>query len=96
MAAYTLSPQAQQSLTQISTYTLENFGRAQQKKYLTMLRNRMREAAKQPHKGRERADIKLGYFSIQAEKHHIYYRLSETRIEVIDVLHQTMEPHLHL
>ncbi len=96
MPGYITSPQAQRSLTQISVYTLDNHGRAQQKKYLTMLRNRMRKAAKQPQRGRERPDIKPGYFSIQTEKHNIYYRITDARIEIIDVLHQSMEPRLHL
>lgn len=96
MSRYVLSPQAQKSLVQISRYTLENFGEQQRKKYLRMLRNRIRVAAKNPQKGKERSEIKTGYFSIQAEKHHIYYRIRDTHIEIIDVLHQSMEPKLHI
>lgn len=96
MAKYLLSPQTQHSLVQISDYTLNNFGRQQQKNYLKMLRERMRAVAKRPEKGRDRCDIKAGYYSIQAEKHHIYYRIRDTHIEIIDVLHQSMEPKLHI
>jgi len=56
----------------------------------------MRAASKNPDKGQERSDIKDGYYSIRAEKHHIYYRVRDTHIEIIDVLHQSMEPGLHL
>jgi len=96
MSRYVLSPQAQKSLVQISRYTLENFGELQRKKYLRMLRNSIRVAAKNPQKGKERSEIKTGYFSIKAEKHHIYYRIRDTHIEIIDVLHQSMEPKLHI
>ena len=96
MANYLLSPQAQQSLVQISQYTLDSFGERQKKSYLKMLRDRMRAAAKSPEKGKERGDIKPGYYSIQAERHHIYYRIRDTHIEVIDVLHQSMEPKTHI
>ena len=96
MATYFLSPQAAKSLAQISAYTLRNFGRQQTTKYLKMLRERMRDAAANPLRGRERHDIKQGYCSIQAEQHHIYYRMGEAQIEIIDVLHQSMEPNLHL
>ncbi|MEL7044327.1 MAG: type II toxin-antitoxin system RelE/ParE family toxin [Pseudomonadota bacterium] len=96
MPGYILSPRAQRSLTQISSYTLDNYGRGQQKKYLSMLRDRMRKAAKEPQQGRERPDIKSGYFSIQAGKHNIYYRITDARVEIIDVLHQSMEPRLRL
>ena len=66
------------------------------KKYLKMLRDRMRTAAKNPDKGRDRSEIKPGYYSVRAEKHHIYYRIRDTHIEIIDVLHQSMEPKRHI
>ena len=96
MTNYLLSPQAQQSLIQISQYTLDNFGERQKKSYLKMLRDRMRAAAKNPERGKERDDIKTGYYSVQAEKHHIYYRIRDSHIEIIDVLHQSMAPKMHL
>ena len=96
MAKYLLSPQAQQSLVQISQYTLDNFGERQKKRYLKMLRDHMRAAAKNPEKGKVRGDIKTGYYSLQAEKHHIYYRIRNSHTEIIDVLHQSMEPKIHI
>jgi len=95
MSQYLLSSQAQQSLIQISQYTLEIFG-PRQKNYLRMLRDRMRAAVKNPEKGRQRSEIKAGYYSVQAEKHHICYRIRDPHIEIIDVLHQSMEPKIHL
>lgn len=96
MAKYILSPQAQNSLKQISRYTLDNHGERQRKTYLRMLRSKMLSAATNPHIGKERSDVKMGYFSIQAEKHHIYYRIRDTHIDIIDVLHQSMEPKLYI
>lgn len=96
MSRYLLSPQALKSLTQISNYTLENFGERQRTKYLNALRKTMRAAAANPQKGRKRDDIKQGYYSVPAEKHHIYYRIRGTHIEILDVLHQSMAPDLHL
>lgn len=96
MAKYILSPQAQASLKQISRYTLKNHGEQQRRAYLKMLRTKMRSAAKDPLKGKDRSDIKAGYFSLQAEKHHIYYRIRDTHIDIIDVLHQSMAPTLHI
>jgi len=96
MPKFILSPEALKSLEQISSYTLENYGQQQKKTYLRMLRDRMHLAAKNPDKGKERSDIKEGYHSIRAEKHHIYYRVRDTHIEIIDVLHQSMEPSLHI
>ena len=96
MPKFLLSPEALESLEQIRDYTMENYGLQQKKAYLKMLRGRMRLAAKTPENGKERSDIKEGYYSIQAEKHHIYYRIRDTHIEIIDVLHKSMEPGLHI
>lgn len=96
MPNYVLSPQAQQSLLQISKYTLENHGRQQKQIYLRMLRERMRGAAKNPRQGQARGEIKEGYYSLRAERHNIYYRVRDTHVEIIDILHQSMEPKLHL
>lgn len=96
MPRFLLSPQAEKSLSQISSYTLKNFGERQRKKYLSMLRKEMRAVAADPKKGRRRNDIKPGYLSVSVEKHHIYYRISDAHIEIMDVLHQSMEPNFHL
>ena len=96
MANYSLSPQAQQSLRQIADYTFGNYGQRQNRKYLKLLRDRMQAVANNPTQGRNRSDIKIGYYSIQAEKHHIYYRLRASHVEIIDVLHQSMEPKRYL
>ena len=96
MSRYTLSPQAQNSILQIAEYTLENYGKVQRKKYLGLLRDKMRLVAKSPAMGKERPEIKAGYYSIRAEKHFIYYRIADSGIEIIDVLHQAMEPRLHI
>lgn len=96
MARYVLSPQALVSLQQISTYTLQNFGRRQQKAYLANLRQTMRALARNPGLGRDRSEIKHGDFSMPTGKHNIYYRVLDSHIEVIDVLHLSMEPQRYL
>ena len=96
MPKYVLSPEAKKSLSQISNYTLNNHGETQRKKYLKSLREKMRLISKSPDLGLKRDEIKEGYYSIFVEKHFIYYRINETQIEIIDVLHQSMEPRLHL
>lgn len=96
MGKYVLSPQAQQSLKGIRAYTLENFGDKQTRRYLQQLRNRMNALADQPHLGKQRDDIKAGYHSYHEGSHMIYYRIRDTHIDIIDVLHQRMDPARHL
>lgn len=97
MPKYILSPEAKKSLRQIGNYTLKNYGTEQKKKYLKMLRDSMQKAANAPEaNGTARDEIKAGYYSIFAGKHTIYYRIKPTHIDIIDVLHQRMEPTKHI
>jgi len=94
---YVLSPQARDSLKGIRAYTLKTYGKKQTNVYLSQLRDAMRRAAKRSGDvGTSCDDIKKGYFFVRAGKHHIYYRISDSHIEIIDVLHQRMEPTLHI
>ena len=95
--SYTLSPQAQIRLRQIRDYTLKNYGAAQNTVYLAMLRDKMRIIAQDPVKhGKMRDDIRRGIYSIKADKHVIFYRIRETEVQIIDVLHQAMDPARHI
>lgn len=97
MSKYLLSPNAKKHLKEIRDYTRENYGEQQKKSYMKMLKGKMQQAAKSPDKvGVDRSDIKLGYYSIRADKHHIYYRIHDTHIDIIDVLHQSMDPSRHI
>ncbi len=96
MAKYVLSPQAQQSLKDIRAYSLETFGNQQTRRYLQQLKDRMNRLADQPNLGKQRGDIKAGYRSYPERSHTIYYRIRDTHIDIIDVLHQRMDPHRHL
>ncbi len=96
MSRYVLSPAAQDSLKQIREYTQENFGKQQTIIYLTKLHDRMQYLADSPAQGMLRNDIKAGYYSHFEGSHTIYYRIRDTHIDIIDVLHQSMEPTRHL
>lgn len=97
MPQFILSPQAQKRLKQIRDYTLKHYGNRQKKLYMTMIRDKMHQAACNPiSEGRARDEIKPGYYSIRAEKHYVYYRVRDAHIDVIDVLHESMEPNRHI
>jgi toxin ParE1/3/4 len=96
MSKYVLSPAAQESLINIKNYSTKTFGKKRTRVYLSSLRNRMKELSVAPFIGLERDDIKKGYLSYYEGSHTIYYRITQTHIEIIDILHQSMEPSLHL
>ena len=96
MVKYVLSPAAQKSLLNIKVYSIKTFGKRRTTAYLKALRDRMRVLSESPLTGIARNEIKKGYYSYFEGSHTVYYRISETHIDIIDILHQSMEPATHL
>jgi len=96
MGKYVLSPEAQNSLREIKHYSLKNFGKRQTTIYLKKIQNCMQKLADNPAIGIERPEIKQGYYSKFTGSHTVYYRISDNHIAIIDILHQSMEPKLHI
>lgn len=94
--AYILSPNAQESLRNIKAYSLEQFGTEQTTSYLKLIEKKLRMIAESPDIGLNRKEIKKGYFSFLAGSHMIFYRKATKHIEIIDILHQSMDPYRHL
>ena len=96
MSKYLLSPEAQKSLLNIKTYSVKTFDKKRTTIYLKALRDRMRALSESPLMGIARNEIKDGYYSYFEGSHTVYYRIKETHIDIIDILHQSMEPSTHL
>lgn len=96
MARYVLSPAAQNSLRQIKAYSEQQFGLQQTQLYLKNLQLAFRALADNPVRGISRDELFSGCYSHFVGSHTIYYRIQPELIEVIDVLHQSMEPQKHL
>lgn len=96
MSKYILSTEAQNSLKEIQIFSTNNFGKERTKQYLTDIRKRMKALAENPSRGIIREDLKVGYHSDFIGSHTIYYRIQSTHIDVIDVLHQSMDPSKHI
>ena len=96
MAKFILSSEAQHSLKNIRAYSIKNFGAKRTKSYLQSIRERFNELAENPSRGRLREDLNVGYYSDFVGSHTIYYRVKNTHIDIIDVLHQSMEPFKHI
>lgn len=96
MTKFLLSPEAQESLKQIKAYSTKQFGVEQTKLYLNQLLTAFKKLAENPFQGTKRAELLPGCYSLFIGLHTIYYRVNNEMVEVIDVLHQSMEPQRHL
>ena len=96
MANYVLSPEAARSIAEIDTYTAKHFGPKQAVRYLESLLDRLEFIAEDPQRGMHRPELAADFFSYFVGSHTVYYRISSEQVQVIDVLHQSMEPARHL
>jgi toxin ParE1/3/4 len=92
-----LTNQAVSDLVDISAYTFEAWGAHQQTIYLQTLETAFDRLAELPNIGSRADYIRNGYLKYLAGKHLIFYRfLSDKDIEVVRILHQSMDVDLHL
>jgi len=96
VASYILSPEAARSIAEIDTYTSKQFGPKQAMRYLENLLDCMEFIAQDLMRRRHRPELNTGYYSYFVGSHTIYYRITSEQIQVIDVLHQSIESSRHL
>jgi len=96
VARFRLTPAARQRLKIIARDTQKAWGIAQRNKYLTELDKGFHDLAVRPDKGRARFEVTADLFSFHLNSHVIFYHIKSDHIEIVDILHERMEPRLHL
>ena len=92
---YRLSPLAQADLEDIWLYTLENWSLQQADRYQNEIMAAIEALAHGIKTGRP-VDIREGYFKYAAGSHFVFYRQSDSSLDVIRILHQRMDTEAHL
>ena len=95
MAHYLLSESAQQDIISIRNYTMERWGKEQTSKYLGLLEQRLEWLANNPALGKERDEVEKGYISFPEGRHIIFYRIAESGVEVMSIIHQSEDIDAH-
>lgn len=85
-----LQVKALADLKNILKRSIEQWGLDRAEQYYDDLSDGINSLKENPKLGFARDDIKTGYRQLPIEKHHIFYRLSSTKIRVIRVLHDKM------
>jgi toxin ParE1/3/4 len=96
VARYRLTRAAARDLAEIGLYTQQVWGVAQRRRYLRRLDRRMTRLADRPGLGAPRDDIRTGYRSFREGRHIIFYRTAVEGIEIVRVLHESMDVQLHI
>ncbi|WP_379968577.1 type II toxin-antitoxin system RelE/ParE family toxin [Epilithonimonas sp. UC225_85] len=84
---YILSEIADEDLEGIFDYTMTEFGFEQAEKYLTEIEEVFQSLLINPELGKKRNEIKQGLYSVLKHNHIIFYRILETHIRIVRVLH---------
>lgn len=96
MASYRLSPAARSDLESIWDYTVRHWGEAQAEIYTRGIQAACEALSNGTLVSRSADDIRAGYRKAAAGSHVIFFRLRSDVIEIIRILHQSMDVRRHL
>ena len=83
MRRYELSRKAESDFIEIWNYTFDTWGESQADRYTSDLKRTCNELANNPQIARSVAEIKSGYLKYRVGKHYLYFRETESGIEII-------------
>ena len=95
MSLVTFSPAAAADLDNIWDYTDEEWGSDQADRDTDDIQNTCISLAHGKTRGRD-VDVRSGYLKHVVGKHFVFFRMTEAGIEVIRILHQSMDVGRHL
>lgn len=95
MATYRLTAEAEDDLQGIADYTFDTFGPAQAEAYSLGLRNCFASLVDNPLLGRDYGFLRPDLRRYEHASHSVYYRVEDTGILVLRVLHRRMDPARH-
>jgi toxin ParE1/3/4 len=91
-----VSRAAHRDLVEIAVFTRERWGDAQCARYLRQLDARFNAVARAPERGRSCDQIRPGLKKVNEGRHVIFYRSKGRTVDIVRVLHDSMDPDLHL
>jgi len=91
-----ITPIAKHDLKRIYDYGISNWGTRRASSYLDNLKERLWSLTEQPKMGVEREELWPNMRSFLVDSHVVFYRLQQSQIEVVRVLHGRQDPQRHI
>mgnify|MGYP002638412187 FL=1 len=88
---YRIRSLAESDLESIWLYTVEQWGVDQADTYLKSIIKRFDWVADNPLLGKQRDDVKKGYYCFPEGMHLVFYKIINKQIEIIGIPHQSMD-----
>ena len=95
-ASYSIRNAALADLEEIWLYTYDRWGLEQADNYLNLFFTRFSWLAENPFVGKQRDDIKSGYYCFPEGMHLVFYTISDEGIDIIGIPHQSMDVINHI
>lgn len=86
-----IRPRARKDLAAIWQYTFEQWGETQADLYLRELEIGIQILADHPDFGVLYDHVRAGYRKLHLNRHMVFYRVKHNRIEVVRILHESMD-----
>jgi len=86
-----IRPRAEQDLKAIWRYTFERWGEPQADLYLRQLDAAIQSLLEFPDIGEACDYLRAGYRKLHVNRHLVFYHRTDPQIEIVRVLHQTMD-----
>lgn len=96
MTEYSLRPQAKRDLAAIADYGMTRWGEGAAEEYLRAIGKALDRYAASPGLGSDRSTYQAGLRKADVESHHAYYFTVEGGIDVIRILHPSMDAPGHV
>lgn len=93
---YQLTEEATRDVEEILAYSVNSFGIAQTEHYFEALKECIELLAGNPDIGHSAEDILPEYLRFPYESHVIFYKRLTSSILVVRILHERMNPELHI
>lgn len=96
MMGYVLSPAAQADLETIWDYTVKHWGEAQAERYTRDIQAACEALSNGTLISRSADEIRKGYHKVAVGSHVIFYRQRSDAVEIVRILHQSMDVGRHI
>jgi len=90
-STYSIRASARTDLEEIWLFTFEEWGLEQADKYLNSIFSRFEWLSRNPYTGKDREDIKAGYYCFPEGMQLVFYTMTECGIDIIGIPHQNMD-----
>lgn len=96
MRTFVFSPRAERDLDHIWDYTYDRWGRDQADLYTVSFREACRALCRSEIRGTPIDDVRVGYLKYGVGSHVLIFRITRHRLNIIRVLHESMDFKRHL